>query len=714
MATENVKVKFSQKGAGAVKGAFRGIGTSAKTMLKALGPLYIAMQLIQKGAEGLKASFNIKQQLDGVEKGFRGLSKGLDFTSKSMKNLQGAVKGTMSQMELMKQTNNALLLGVVKSEDEMGRLLKTAQVLGEAVGKDTTFAVESLVTGMGRQSRLMLDNLGIIVDSKKAYEDYAQELGKTVRQLTEAERKQAFLNAALEQAEEKAAQVGETQETTGVKMARLQATMTDLGASFGTAMSPAFNIIIDGLNFIMVHLKNYVDFFNEQTKRFDVIGMLKKTFDEEGFKGIFDKWFVLMRSGMTNLIKIAGIVLRSTPFLFKNVFMNMVLPVVWDFAKAFIDNISTMAESAFSDVWVIAREYFLIVKDAWKTVFKLMALGVETGMHPIIQWFERMKLKIKNTFIDMLNEIAGAMDEWIDTLNIGLKALGLKEMDNLGRIGKKTMETLKEEQKEETKEFIAGQKEKGKAILTELGNSVVNLAEKLKGTSLIDMLMGEGDIKSWEDIWNEIEKMQEEHLENLGITGTDEDKPDDDPDKATKQILTFREARMLLDDEQKQSVKDMNDMNKKNLSNMARHSQAMLKLQKASRLAELMIQTPSVMASAYESGMNLGKMGFPAPIPTIAANLNKALAFGSQMALIADLKKAETGFEGQVSKPTMFMVGERGQTENVSVTPLNNPNVRGGATGNQPIQILFEGNVMSQEFIDNSIPMIQDAIRRGL
>ena len=163
-----------------------------------------------------------------------------------MNNLSGSVKGTMNNMELMKQTNNALLLGVVKSEDEMGRLLKTAQVLGEAVGKDTTFAVESLVTGMGRQSRLMLDNLGIIVDSKKAYEDYAQELGKTVRQLTEAERKQAFLNAALEQAEEKAAQVGETQETTGVKMARLQATMTDLGASFGTAMSPAINIIIDG------------------------------------------------------------------------------------------------------------------------------------------------------------------------------------------------------------------------------------------------------------------------------------------------------------------------------------------------------------------------------------------------------------------------------------------------------------------------------------
>ena len=48
MATEHVKVKFSQKGAGTVKGAFRGIGTAAKTMLKALGPLYLAMIALQK------------------------------------------------------------------------------------------------------------------------------------------------------------------------------------------------------------------------------------------------------------------------------------------------------------------------------------------------------------------------------------------------------------------------------------------------------------------------------------------------------------------------------------------------------------------------------------------------------------------------------------------------------------------------------------------
>ena len=33
--------------------------------------------------------------------------------------------------------------------------------------------INSLVTGLGRQSKLMLDNLGIMVDNNKAYEKYA-------------------------------------------------------------------------------------------------------------------------------------------------------------------------------------------------------------------------------------------------------------------------------------------------------------------------------------------------------------------------------------------------------------------------------------------------------------------------------------------------------------------------------------------------------------
>ena len=85
-----------------------------------------------------------------------------------------------------------MFLGIVKSDDEMAQLFDTAQRLGQALGIDTARSIHSLVTGIGRQSRLMLDNLGIIVDTKKANEDYAESLGKSVSQLTEQEQKLAL------------------------------------------------------------------------------------------------------------------------------------------------------------------------------------------------------------------------------------------------------------------------------------------------------------------------------------------------------------------------------------------------------------------------------------------------------------------------------------------------------------------------------------------
>ena len=55
------------------------------------------------------------------------------------------------------------ILGVSKNSDEMAEMFDIAQRLGRALGRDTASSVESLVTGIGRQSRLMLDNIGIIV-----------------------------------------------------------------------------------------------------------------------------------------------------------------------------------------------------------------------------------------------------------------------------------------------------------------------------------------------------------------------------------------------------------------------------------------------------------------------------------------------------------------------------------------------------------------------
>ena len=179
-----------------LKGVDKGLKSIGKSALKVGGSFFAARGLIT----GLTRSIELFGKFEKVEKGFNNLAKSAGFSSQALGKLQKATDGTMSSMDLMTQANNAMLLGIVDSEDQMADLFDISQRLASALGKDTTFGIESMVTGLGRQSKLMLDNLGIMVDTNKAYKDHAKALGVTVGQLSDQQKKQGFVNAAMAQA----------------------------------------------------------------------------------------------------------------------------------------------------------------------------------------------------------------------------------------------------------------------------------------------------------------------------------------------------------------------------------------------------------------------------------------------------------------------------------------------------------------------------------
>lgn len=125
-----------------------------------------------------------------------------------LKDLRAATRGTVSDLELFRSTNNAVLLNVVESQEQFVELASIARRLGSAVGRDAVSALNDLSIGIGRQSRLILDNLGITVRVQEANDKYAASLGTTTSQLTDAQRRQAFLNATIDAAREKVATLG--------------------------------------------------------------------------------------------------------------------------------------------------------------------------------------------------------------------------------------------------------------------------------------------------------------------------------------------------------------------------------------------------------------------------------------------------------------------------------------------------------------------------
>jgi len=200
------------------------------------GAALITTAAIYKGFTKAVESVKLAGKVEGVSRAFNNMTKNAGFTAGSLQKLQEATNGTVNSLDLMTQANNAMLLGIVDSNDSMAEMFDIAQRLAKTMGKDTLYGIESLTTGLGRQSKLMLDNLGIIVDVDKANKDYAKSLNKTTSELTDAERKQAFINKALSEGKELLESVGDEVLDTADELAQLTTSWTEFSVAFGQAL----------------------------------------------------------------------------------------------------------------------------------------------------------------------------------------------------------------------------------------------------------------------------------------------------------------------------------------------------------------------------------------------------------------------------------------------------------------------------------------------
>ncbi|MFA5718893.1 MAG: hypothetical protein WC952_14370 [Desulfobulbaceae bacterium] len=152
--------------------------------------------------------------------------------------LKEASGETIATMDLIRASGTAMMMGI--DPDTVVSLMEVARATAKMTGQDVSKAFDDIALAVGRQSRMILDNLGIIVDVEKANEDYAASLGKTAAQLTDADRKQAFLNATLAGGRDLMARLGDQADTEADRMQRFSATVANLRVLIGDGLIRAF------------------------------------------------------------------------------------------------------------------------------------------------------------------------------------------------------------------------------------------------------------------------------------------------------------------------------------------------------------------------------------------------------------------------------------------------------------------------------------------
>jgi hypothetical protein len=168
---------------------------TAKTIAATAAPLAAALGTVKKVLDFSHEGAQLQRLEDTSFSLAR--SMGMDM-GHIMDSVRTASLGMVSDADIMQASSRALMLGVGDSAAQMGQLMEVAAMRGRAMGISTTQAFNDIVTGIGRMSPLILDNLGIVTGGQKTFDDYAASIGKVAEALTDAEKKQALINKAIE------------------------------------------------------------------------------------------------------------------------------------------------------------------------------------------------------------------------------------------------------------------------------------------------------------------------------------------------------------------------------------------------------------------------------------------------------------------------------------------------------------------------------------
>lgn len=208
------------------------------------GALAAGAAIVGMGAALIKTVFDAAP-IKGIQDAFAGLAKA---SGTGMKEMLGALQqgsaGMITNRDLMTSFNKAASL---VSVDFAKRLPDAMNVLGKvsaATGEDMGFLLNSLVTGVGRLSPMILDNLGIQVDLASANEDYAKSLGVSVGSLSKTQQQTALTNQVFEKLALTTAAMPDVAGSATAGLAQFGTMIKNTGAAIGLALLPALEKIL--------------------------------------------------------------------------------------------------------------------------------------------------------------------------------------------------------------------------------------------------------------------------------------------------------------------------------------------------------------------------------------------------------------------------------------------------------------------------------------
>ena len=231
--------------AGATSNSTKAFSKQAQAIGGGLVPAYA---VLAANVFAITAAFGVLQRSAAVAQLTAGLiavgnaaGQNLPYVASQLKIITGAA---VSTEQAMRATAVAVSAGF--STDQLNSLAKVAKGASLALGRDMGDALDRLVRGTAKLEPEILDELGIMVRLDDAVSDYAISLLKSADSLTQFERRQAFLNATIEQGSKKFSEISNVVEVNPYD--KLSASFSDLSHTIIEVVSKGLVPLIEILS----------------------------------------------------------------------------------------------------------------------------------------------------------------------------------------------------------------------------------------------------------------------------------------------------------------------------------------------------------------------------------------------------------------------------------------------------------------------------------
>ena len=229
-----------EKDASSISTAWQGLAT-------AVGG-FISVYMVKRLGEAIYQLGELGATVARQEVAFQELAKQAGGSSDAiLASIKRATDGTVANSDIILAANKGIMLGLGAQADQWEKLAEVARFRARAMGLSVTDALERITTGIGRVSSKILDDLGIILDTQQVYSDYASAIGKSADALTNAEEKQALLNAVIEEGQSQIAAAGGIARDTADDFEEFAAQLQNAKDAIATWVAPEVAPIIGAI-----------------------------------------------------------------------------------------------------------------------------------------------------------------------------------------------------------------------------------------------------------------------------------------------------------------------------------------------------------------------------------------------------------------------------------------------------------------------------------